>query len=527
MYDSLKPYTKSMKRTFLFLFITHLVGKIMMLYFPLATEMLVDHIIITQKLNLIILWGVISIFIAILVYGFNFYFIEYLGDKCCTILANDIRKKLISKILNMSSGAFNKLDKGMVFNTAISETNIAAVAFFNNKILLSTTIIQTAIYIIVLGVVNLQIAIITIMIIPIFIIFSKLNQQDFNKSIEKERNDIDNVVKCFNNIVDNKKAITMIKKENFFLNRFSVILDKWGGTRIRYNFFYTFLKILPRLLDQSTLILLYCIGAVMVMYNKISFGELIMMSQIIVFLFQEITSIVSVRIDLKNAKPLFNRINYILKFESSEENDYKYGNQLELSDTEVYVEDNKLFYVDNFVIKTPNLYLINAENGCGKSYFMNCIMGFSSGIRSGKNQNIVPTTENIGMMTKTDLFIEDKVINNIFIDEDPDDSFMKEMNEIFNIDFLNKIITLSPINLSLGQQQKISLCRFFWFNRNKEYWILDEPLVNLDMECITNVIKYIKNQSMEKKIIVISHDEYFENISNERYVIKNKLLMKY
>lgn len=80
------------------------------------------------------------------------------------------------------------------------------------------------------------------------------------------------------------------------------------------------------------------------------------------------------------------------------------------------------------------------------------------------------------------------------------------------------------MNLSLGQQQKISLLRFFVKNFNKEYWILDEPLSNLDLQSIKELKLFLSKFSVKKKIILVSHDDYFDDITSELYSIENGIM---
>lgn len=472
----------------------------------------------------IVKWGITSIIIAVLIYAFYFYFIEYHGDRCCTLLANQIRRKLIKKITEMPIYDYEKLDKGTLYNVTVSETLIAAVAYFNNRIMIFACFLIIIMYLAVMLYVCSEIFVITLLVIPLFVFLSKLNHKEFKDSILEERKNIDEVVNCYDAITKNKKEIKLIGKEQFFVNKFTLLVDKWGETRIRYNFLYTFLKILPVLLNQTTVILLYMAGAIMVSYNKISMGELILMSQVMVSLFQEIANVVDIRIEMKNAVPLFERINKILDFQKKVINNYQYGNTIHIADSNIYVEKRKLFHIDNFSIDKNGLYVLMADNGKGKSYFMDCIKGIYPGIQGG-DRNIVPRTDDIGMFSKSDLFIEETALHNIFLEGEDDKEYEAMIKEIFHIDFIGKQISVSPINLSLGEQQKILLSRFIWYHRDKNYWILDEPLVNLDIESAERFAGYVKEASQSKKIIVISHDTYFSDLADCKYKIENGNLL--
>lgn len=528
IYKSLMPYESFVKKYIWSLRLTVLLKGILMLFFPLATKILVDKLILAGNFKYITLWIIICLLASIIIYGFNFLFVEYYGDKISTIIGNFLRKKLINRLLDVPVYAFDKFDQGMLYNTIISETNVAAVAFLNDKVMFIICLIQAAIYMILTLVFSWKIGLITLGVSPLFFFVSFKNQKRFHSSIKSERNALDCLIKNFNLIVKNKKQIHLYNKNKYFFNKVSSSIDSWGNARIKYNFFYTFLQQLPTLLNEMTILLIYGMGALFVVNKEISIGTLLLLTQIVILLFQEISNIVKVKVDVQNAKPLFDRINKIL-FTEADDNLFllkSNSTNLHLSDVDIVVNSKVLYHINNFFIDSPGIYLLQGANGTGKTYLLNSITGIVRGTTEKEAVINVPNFDKIGYLSSPSFFIDDTVLNNISFGEEIDTNFIDEIKNIFDLDFLEKKVTTNPLNLSLGQQQKISLSRFFWHHKNKNYWFIDEPLVNLDVKTINKLCAYIKTKSINKIIIIISHDSYFENIAKQIYIIKNNSLTK-
>lgn len=529
MYNSLKPYDKITKKYISILIVTNLVSSILMLVFPASIQILIDKLLPIGNTKYILLWVIFFITTSCLISLFNFFFVEYLGDKAATIIANSIRKKLIQKILNIPVYTYNKFDGGMLFNTVISETNMAAAAFCNNKILFVTKIIQVVIYVVIVFFINWQIGILTVLVSPIFMFFSFKNQNNFEESIKEERKKVDNLVNIANVIFKNQKQISIYNKSKYFSNKFNCTVDEWGESRIHYNFYYTFLKAIPNLLNELTIILIYGLGCLFIIKNTISLGTLLLLTQICVLLFQQLSTIVSIKIDVKNTIPLFERIDSIL-FTDIESNDIADGiisEKLQLRNIDIKVNNRVLFNIDEFIIDTPGISRLSAENGSGKTYFIDSILGLVKGIEKKTTTEInIPNAVDMGYFCNSTFFMEDTVVNNIFLGDKYSQEFINEMSDLFDLKFINKEITLAPLNLSLGEQQKVCLMRFFWSNREKSYWFIDEPLSNLDIKTIYKLCEYIQKKSNVKKILVISHDEYFKDIANCEYRIENYKLVR-
>ena len=98
-------------------------------------------------------------------------------------------------------------------------------------------------------------------------------------------------------------------------------------------------------------------------------------------------------------------------------------------------------------------------------------------------------------------------------------SLIDELLDVLGIDYLDKEITFNPINLSLGEQQKIFLARVFL--QGRDLILLDEPLTNLDMETKVRLRGYIESLKDTKTFLIITHDNELKEIADTRLEISN------
>ena len=87
-----------------------------------------------------------------------------------------------------------------------------------------------------------------------------------------------------------------------------------------------------------------------------------------------------------------------------------------------------------------------------------------------------------------------------------------EMVDLFNLPDFNKSVISEPINLSSGEEQKISLLRLL--HQEKSIYLLDEPTSNLEKEAINSLKNYIESIKKNKLIIAIMHDDKYDNIAD-------------
>jgi ABC-type multidrug transport system fused ATPase/permease subunit len=72
---------------------------------------------------------------------------------------------------------------------------------------------------------------------------------------------------------------------------------------------------------------------------------------------------------------------------------------------------------------------------------------------------------------------------------------------------INEIVRVNGGNLSLGMQKVILLVRGILKSRDGNVIIIDEPLASLDQNTVRKVLKMIKEECLNKTLLIITHDK--------------------
>ena len=103
---------------------------------------------------------------------------------------------------------------------------------------------------------------------------------------------------------------------------------------------------------------------------------------------------------------------------------------------------------------------------------------------------------------------------------------LKNINLDINIsDSLNpEKIGYGGINLSGGQKQKINILRTML--KDSDFIIFDEPTNNLDKESVELFINQLNSIRGQKTVLIITHSNTLENISDLVFELKEGKLVK-
>lgn len=183
----------------------------------------------------------------------------------------------------------------------------------------------------------------------------------------------------------------------------------------------------------------------------------------------------------------------------------------------------------NFEIKKNNLTLITGPSGSGKSTIIELISGIlkpTKGIIDVDGININDITSNwqnnISYMPQDIYLMDDTIKNNVLFDNNDKsveinlDEILKQVNLFdFAIKLPNKYeekLGDRAASLSGGQIKRFGLARCL--AKNRSILILDEPTAGLDSINSQKLIILIKEISKTHTVIVVSHNNDFEKVSD-------------
>jgi ATP-binding cassette subfamily E protein 1 len=191
----------------------------------------------------------------------------------------------------------------------------------------------------------------------------------------------------------------------------------------------------------------------------------------------------------------FREIEFNLKTVSDIENSVKHNSidyigLIKYPETTI-IRDNYKLLISEDVYNQYNINLIFGENGSGKTTYMNYISQYLE-------------TENISFSYKLQI-IKNKDDNKKVSD------VLWSKDLIFNSDIIKPLINLELMDkymceLSGGELQKISI--ILCLMKDVQYYFIDEPSANLDIESRLSLIKVLKKfvLNYKKTLYIIEHD---------------------
>ena len=190
------------------------------------------------------------------------------------------------------------------------------------------------------------------------------------------------------------------------------------------------------------------------------------------------------------------------------------------------LDNNYFFNKLSFKINTNDISAFIGSNGAGKSTCIRLLIGLIKP-HSGK---ILFSTDNktlnrIGYVPQKIILlrrsVEKNLLHTLSISNYPTNKKKQRIKEILKFAKFEHLAKQSARNLSIGQQQLISIMRALAIRPN--FLFLDEPCANLDPQTtkiIEDLIKIVSKSGV--KIIIVTHDVFQANrLANDIYFFHN------
>lgn len=222
---------------------------------------------------------------------------------------------------------------------------------------------------------------------------------------------------------------------------------------------------------------------------------------------------------LNNSKNEYDRN---IKIEKNNSNDIEFNNDIKMSNISYTYKDTKVLDKLNFKIKKGEKIGIHGNSGCGKTTFLDLLVGLIKSDGKIFCDEIEVNVKNINWSKKFSYIpqnfylLDDTIKSNILFGSNDNKTKIERLKKSIGIAQLDKLIIdlkngLDTIvgedgtKLSGGQKQRIALARAFY--RNPEIIILDEPTSSLDINTAQALIDSVLKFSDKITIIIVSHDK--------------------
>ena len=391
--------------------------------------------------------------------------------------------------------------------------------------ILSTDLITTTIFFTVMFKYNKKVTL--ILLIPISI--SLLITFFINKKKKKILPSINiNTDKTNSYIIEGISNVDTIKGfhlEKRMIDKFKIHYKSLLELIYKYNFLIESNNFIKSIINDSYLIIIYLIGGIQVINNKISLSSLIIYQVFFNYFINCFSRITSLIEEYNSYKIALDRVEEIFMIHKDNFKNnyfylsYKLDGDIVISNLNYKVGSKYLFKDLNLTIKKGEKILLSGDSGSGKSTLLKMLLRYIDvDFNHIKISNIdinhyhlENVRSNITYVTNNEYLFNDTLRNNILLYREINEEEFSNICNVCLVDDIIKnditgydsMIEENGFNYSNGERQRIILARSIL--RNSNIYIFDEALSGIDITKEKKVLENIFSYLKDKTVIVISH----------------------
>lgn len=505
------------------------------LLFPYLFKYVIDNIDVISSKNLYLYISYIVLF-SFISHGLS-YLCDFLNQIFCNKEVLRYQKEIVEKISTINIPDYEKMNKSKILNLLNYDISVIY-TYINLKVDLFVDTVKVVVVSFILLRINLILSIITFILIPLYYVGNYLNKNKMENLAREEMILSDENMEKAQDVVYKKTSIDLFCAWELFFKKFNSICEKRINVTNKKHRFLILNMEFPKFIQTLSPFVILILGASFVHKEIFTLGTLLMFLQYSKMIYNPITSIANLIANANSRISSFERIRNFLNYENKNY-DYKklfvkQDSFLKIKNVNILNEKEEiLFFIKDFEINKNGLYILKGDNGCGKSTFLNIVSGVYSvdqiNILTGGYFKISKDKLNqISYLYNPSMLFEASVKENIILsNENVGEKIlkMKKLLKVFNAKDENYMVKTNPSNLSLGEGQKLFLIRTFLKDTNVIF--LDEPSSNLDRESKIILKNFLEKEKEKKIIILISHDNLYEDICDKIFTIEDKILKCY
>ncbi|QAT40296.1 ABC transporter ATP-binding protein [Clostridium sp. JN-9] len=505
-------------------------------YIPFLIKDLIDTITYNNNINKVIsiseMLFIITILHVIILKIENYYW-----HKLRLESVNYLRLKMFESALVKPKSFFDNKSIGEILAMIMDDTSIAAQNIVIGMPMLFSNIVNLIIVVCVLLSLNVKLTIITLSILPIYIVwFNHLNKK-LRKTSKSERENFGMVMKDAEEKLQAVDTIKVFKMESFMTKIFKNKLDS-HFKYVKKNLFYNNLGSgLTRLITSLLPILILTYGSILITKRQLSLGALIAFYTYMSNIYEPLSNLSDYNLGLQTSLAVSDRIIDFLELNIIKDTgkiNISNFKSIEFKNMSFGYEPNKLIFKDfNFKINKGDHVGIVGKSGCGKSTFLKLLLGMYPA-NSGqilindidiRDVNISSLYSMISIQEQVPFIFDGTLEENLVLNSPIKRTFLNKIADamkVSEIGSFNKKISLS--NLSVGQMQRICMARALL--KNSEILIFDEPTAALDLNLEKQIQNNLKYLTSDKTVILVTHRtellKDFNVILDLEYIINGK-----
>ena len=183
-------------------------------------------------------------------------------------------------------------------------------------------------------------------------------------------------------------------------------------------------------------------------------------------------------------------------------------------------EDGRRLWEGELGVRSGELVVVRGANGTGKSRLLDFLRGLSDPADLDGRAELSPEVLRAAYLTyPVPVFAGDLAYNLLGGAAD------QEVARVLDLgDLPGRAITDQPLNLSLGERQKLGLLRAL--SRQEPVTLLDEPLANLDVEVRGRLCAYLAGLRGRRAVVAIMHSDDLDAAADRIYEVRDGRLAR-
>ena len=495
---------------------------------PLLIQFTFDNYILKyDKIGLLNIISIIFIFLffeAFLQFVFV-YRSNYLGQK----IIKDIRLALFSKIMSLKVSFFDKTPTGQLITRVVSDMEAVSSIFSQGLLVIFGDIFKMAIILLCMFISNWQLAIVSVLCLPILLYATSLFQKYMKLAFIDVRKHISQMNVFVHEHLVGMNIIQVFGREKKELDAFKKINANHRDANIKTVLYFSIFLPIVDVFSAISMGLVVWYGAMQIMTSSdVSIGQIIAFILFINMLFRPLRSMADkfniLQMGIVAASRVFKILDQdnidILELNHTQTTSKVIGGVLEFRHVNFsYNTGEKVLSDLSFILQHNETLAIIGPTGSGKTTIINLLMKWydinKGDIYIGGNHisNIsnYDLRKNIGIVLQDTFFLSDTLMNNIkFFNDISDDEVFNAVRDVGLIDFIDKFpgqynyhVGERGSKLSEGEKQLVSFLRVYLLN--PAYIILDEATSSMDPLTEGLIQKSIKNITKKRTSIIIAH----------------------
>lgn len=386
---------------------------------------------------------------------------------------------------------------------------------------------------VILIAINSKLFFISLIILILYSIIIMLFKDYFDDKIKNlKKNNVETTnyaIECINNFETVKGLNIFERIYNNFEKKFVNLLwnsYKYENTIITQNF-------IKDLINDCGLVIIYGLGAILVIYEQLTFANLLTFATLLNYFYEPIKNILSLEYEIREFNLVLNRLLDLNSVkDSSGIIDEIYKGNIEYRNL-CYTYDDKKNILSNINIKLlcGEKVIILGNSGSGKSTLMKLLLKYYEIERNrifinDIDVNDYKTVNGVNYISQAENLFTDTLYNNLALNREISINKILEVsklcyvNEIIENNRLgfNMLIEENGFNLSGGERQRIILARSLLSNFN--ILVIDEGLNQVDINLERKILKNLFDVYKNKTILVISHRLENLDLFDRKIVLK-------